>query len=333
MIRANNEKLEKQLGQMKSAQTKSNLSDQKERSSLQNTSDTQLQSEEKTVSAQEAKEVEEKIVKNFLKNFQQIANLEYYEEQAQIERQSAENENQTGLNPNLPSNSLPLTGMESDQTLAPSVALTNQTLALSVALTNQTLAHSGELPNQTAAQSVLNKQDVLNLAQNNQVKKKRPLSLENAPAGRWEDEHDDLDDVLNGYTSPGGQTFRIHRDLIPLLIMSAAAEMPNRAALQAKQEAYDQVTILAQIEMDKQMAVYEEQRKQMAAEHERHLNELRREHQRKVEESARVREEYETAFSQGSQDPHYRGNRERTIDTPLSNLEGTNDEKGKKIAG
>ena len=322
VIRGNNERLEKQLVQMKSAQTKSNLSDQNVRS---NTSDTQLPSEEKTVPAQEAKEVEEEIVKNF----QQIANLEYYEEQAQFDRQRAENENQTGLNPNLPSNSLPLTGMESNQTLAPSVDHTNQTLAPSVdhtnqtlaqsvdltnqtsahsmvlpnqtlahsmALTNQTLAHSGELPNQTVAQSVLNKQDVLNMAQNNQVKKKRPHSLENARARGWEEGHDDLEDVLNGYTSPGGQTFRIHRDLIPLLIMSAAAEMPNRAALQAKQDAYDQVTILAQIELGKQMAAYEEQRKQMAAEHERHLNELKREHQRMVEESTRVREEYASTF-------------------------------------
>ena len=240
VIRANNEKLEKQLGQMTSAQTKSNLSDKNERSNLQHTSDTQLQSEEKAVSAQEVTEVEEKIVRNF----QQIANLEYYEEQAQIEGLGAENENQTGLNPNLPSNSLPHTGMESDQTLAQSVALPNQTLAQSVALPNQTLAqsvappnqtlalsvappnqtlsHSGELPNLTVAQSVLNKQDVLNMAQSNQVKKKRPLCLENARAGGWEDGHEDLDDVLNGYTSPGGQTFRIHRDLIPLLIMSAA---------------------------------------------------------------------------------------------------------------
>jgi hypothetical protein len=147
VIRGNNEKLEKQLVQMKSAQTKSNLSDQNVRS---NTSDTQLPSEEKTVPAQEAKEVEEEIVKNF----QQIANLEYYEEQAQFDRQRAENENQTGLNPNLPSNSLPLTGMESDQTLAPSVDHTNQILAPSVDHTDQTLAQSMDLTNQTSAHSM-----------------------------------------------------------------------------------------------------------------------------------------------------------------------------------
>ncbi len=34
------------------------------------------------------------------------------EEKAQIDGQRAENENQTGLKPNLPSNSLPLTGMD-----------------------------------------------------------------------------------------------------------------------------------------------------------------------------------------------------------------------------
>jgi hypothetical protein len=269
------------------------------------------------------------------KNFQHIANLEYYEEKAQIDCLRAENENQTGLQPNLPIISLPLTGMDEvpnqdqtpsdktlseqsdenpNQTLAPSMALPNQTLAPSIAPPNQTLAHSMALPNQTSAhsigkqdagngkeeapveaQSVLNKQDVLDIAQNNQVKKKRPLSLTNARVAGWEDGHDDLEEVLNGHTSLGGQTFRIHRDLI-VLIMSAAAEMPNRAALQAKQEVFDQVTILAQIEMGKQIAEYEEQRRKMAAEHERHLDELKKEHQRMIEEAARVRKEYASAF-------------------------------------
>ncbi len=71
----------------------------------------------------------------------------------------------------------------------------------------------------------------------------------NAHVEGWEDGHEDLSEILQGYRSPGGDTFRIHRDLIPLLLMSAAAEMPNRAALQAKQDAYDQVTLQAQIEL------------------------------------------------------------------------------------
>ena len=93
-------------------------------------------------------------------------------------------------------------------------------------------------------------------------------------------------------TSPGGETIRINQDLATLLIMSVAAEMPNRAVLQAKQEAYDQVTLQAQIELGKQMAEYEEQRKRMAAEHERCLKALKQENQRMIKEAARVRQEY-----------------------------------------
>jgi hypothetical protein len=78
-------------------------------------------------------------------------------------------------------------------------------------------------------QSVLSRQDVLDIATTNQVKKKRPLSLVNAPVTGWEDGHEDLSDMLQEYTSPGGETIRINRDLATLLIMSAAAEMPNRA--------------------------------------------------------------------------------------------------------
>jgi hypothetical protein len=118
----------------------------------------------------------------------------------------------------------------------------------------------------------------------------------NAPAREWEDGHDDLSDMLQGYTSPGGETIRISRDLATLLIMSAAAEMPNRAVLQAKQEAYDQVAIQAQIELGKKMAEYEEQRKRMAAEHERCLEALKQENQKMIEEAARVRQEYASAF-------------------------------------
>ena len=145
-------------------------------------------------------------------------------------------------------------------------------------------------------QSVLNRQDVLDIAITNQVKKKMPLSLINTPVTGCEDGHDDLSDMLQGYTSPGGETIRINRDLATLLIMSAAAEMPNRAVLQAKQEAYDQVTLQAQIELGKQMAEYEEQRKRMAAEHERCLEALKQENQRMIEEAARVRQEYANAF-------------------------------------
>jgi hypothetical protein len=89
---------------------------------------------------------------------------------------------------------------------------------------------------------------------------------------------------------------RINRDLATLLIMSAAAEMPNRAALQAKQDAYDQVTHQAQAEIGKQVAEYEEQRRRMAAEHERCLEALRQENQRMVDEAIRVRREYTEAF-------------------------------------
>jgi chromosome segregation ATPase len=78
--------------------------------------------------------------------------------------------------------------------------------------------------------------------------------------------------------------------------MSVAAEIPNRAVLQAKQEAYDQVTLQAQIELGKQMAEYEEQRKRMAAEHERCLKALKQENQRMIKEAVRVRQEYANAF-------------------------------------
>ncbi len=89
---------------------------------------------------------------------------------------------------------------------------------------------------------------------------------------------------------------RIHRDLATLLFMSEAAEMPNRAVLQAKQDAYDQVTLQAQIELEKQIAQYEEQRKIMAAEHERCLEALKQENQRMIDEATRVRKEYAEAF-------------------------------------
>ncbi len=73
--------------------------------------------------------------------------------------------------------------------------------------------------------------------------------------------------------------------------------MPNRAALQAKQDAYDQVTLQAQIEMGKQIAKYEEQRKQMAEEHESCLAALKLENQRMIDEAVRVRREYANAFA------------------------------------
>ncbi len=72
--------------------------------------------------------------------------------------------------------------------------------------------------------------------------------------------------------------------------------MPNRAALQAKQEAYDQVTLQAQIELGKQIAQYEEQCRRMAAEHESCLVALRQENQRMIDEAIIVRMEYASAF-------------------------------------
>jgi hypothetical protein len=156
--------------------------------------------------------------------------------------------------------------------------------------------NDGKVQVPEGGQSILNRQDVLDIAKNNQVKKKRSLSLMNAHVGGWEDGHEDLSEILQGYTSPGRDTFRIHRDLIPLLIMSSAAEMPNRAALQAKQDAYDQVTLQAQIELGKQIAKYEEQRRRMAVEHERCLEALKLENQRMMDEAVRVRNEYANAF-------------------------------------
>jgi hypothetical protein len=146
------------------------------------------------------------------------------------------------------------------------------------------------------AQSVLNRQDVLDIANGNQVKRKRPLSSMNVPGPGWEDDHDDLADTLQGYTSPGRRTIRITRELATLLVMAVAAEVLNRAVLQAKQEAYDQVTLQAQRELSKQMAEYEEQRIRMAAEHERCLEAMKQENQRMIEEATKVRQEYASAF-------------------------------------
>jgi hypothetical protein len=56
------------------------------------------------------------------------------------------------------------------------------------------------------------------------------------------------------------------------------------------------VTLQAQIELGKQMAEYEEQRKRMAQEHERCLEAMRQENQRMLEEAPRVRQEYSNAF-------------------------------------
>ncbi len=234
------------------------------------------------------------------KDFQLIANLEHYKEKAEIESKRAEIENQTGLQLNLSTDSLPLAGTDDSSnpnqtTLSQESNLSEenptQTLTLSMAPLSQTqneeigsmsvegandpltpldatqmipLVNSknndGKVQVPEVGQSILNRQDVLNIAKNNPVKRNRPLKLMNAQVEGWETGHEDLSEILQGYRRPGGDTFRIHRELTPLLIMSAAAEMPNRAALQAKQDAYDQVTLQAQIELGKQIAEYEEQR-------------------------------------------------------------------------
>jgi hypothetical protein len=55
-------------------------------------------------------------------------------------------------------------------------------------------------------------------------------------------------------------------------------------------------TLQAQIELGKQIAQYEEQRRRMAAEHESCLEALRQENQRMIDEAVRVRMEYASAF-------------------------------------
>jgi hypothetical protein len=103
VIRENNLRAQKELDKRKSAQTQS---DQTERSNTQSSSDTQSPSEANTVSVEEAERIEaERKNLESAKDFQRIANLEHYKEKAEIE-------NQTGVQPNLPIDSLPLAGSD-----------------------------------------------------------------------------------------------------------------------------------------------------------------------------------------------------------------------------
>jgi hypothetical protein len=329
VVRAKNQEAEEAL-RLKGIQTQLDQPDRSNievPSNMQSSSDAQTPQGESALSENRAKKIEEER-KNLecAKNFQRIANMEHLAEKAEIESKRAEIENQTGKQPNLSivsMHSLPLAGTigvsNLDQTTSDlGVSNLNQTTSdLGVSNLNQTKSDQSEInlrdesANQTPTlsvaiipsvmpteapergQSTLNRQDVLDIAKNSQVKRNRPV---NVVKSQWEDGHDELSDMLQGYTSPGGDTMRINRDLATLLIMSAAAEMPNRAALHAKQDAYDQVTLQAQVELGKQVAEYEEQRRRMAAEHEKCLEALRQENQRMIDEATRVRKEYTEAF-------------------------------------
>jgi hypothetical protein len=149
------------------------------------------------------------------RDFQRIANMEHYKEKAEIESKRAKIENQTGLQPNLSIDSLPLASMDDgsnpNQTTLdqPESNLSEgdptQTLTLSLVLLSQpqneeiesrsveganeplpplkSENNDGRVQVPERGQSILNRQDVLDIAKNNQVKKKRPRSLMNAHVG------------------------------------------------------------------------------------------------------------------------------------------------------
>jgi hypothetical protein len=96
------------------------------------------------------------------------------------------------------------------------------------------------------------------------------------------------DESLDGYTSPGG-TVRIHKSLATLMLIAAAAEIPNKAVLKAKQGSYEQVMKQAEDLLDKQRKAYEEQCAKMAEEHQSCMEKVKKENDRMLEEAIRVR--------------------------------------------
>ncbi len=229
VIRGKNQKAEEAV-RRKSAQTQSN---QTERLSTQSSSDTQLPSGANGMSAEDLERIEAK-KKNLesARDFQRIANEEYHKEKAEIENQTGEQINLSIVSPSLAgaderSN---LSQTQPDQSVSnqnqnkvlsdirQQCIKPNSTISLQIALLNQgssnrrVIKHAplntslGEVSDKRSdrtaegVQSVLNRQDVLDIAITNQVKKKKPLSLMNTPVTGWEDGHDDLSDMLQGHT-------------------------------------------------------------------------------------------------------------------------------------
>ncbi len=115
------------------------------------------------------------------------------------------------------------------------------------------------------------------------------------PSGKEEEYLNDYGDTLAGYTSPGG-SIRVHKEMMRLVFYAVAAELPNKAVLKAKQDAYDQVMRQAEDVLGKQRQAYETQCQKMAREHESCMERMRQENERMLQEATKVREEYTKAF-------------------------------------
>jgi hypothetical protein len=82
--------------------------------------------------------------------------------------------------------------------------------------------------------------------------------------------------------------------MVRLVFYAVAAELPNKAVLKAKQDAYDQVMRQAEDVLGKQRQAYETQWQKMAREHESCMERMRLENERMLEEATKVRQEYST---------------------------------------
>jgi hypothetical protein len=85
----------------------------------------------------------------------------------------------------------------------------------------------------------LRQTDIISLVENKDFRQKVPNIGHNPQrSGQEEDYLNDYGDTLAGYTSPGG-SIRVHKEMMRLVFYAVAAELPNKAVLKAKQDAYD----------------------------------------------------------------------------------------------
>ncbi len=126
----------------------------------------------------------------------------------------------------------------------------------------------------------LRQTDIMRLVENKDFRLKLPNIGHNPQRSGQEEEYlNDYGDTLAGYTSPGG-SIRVHKEMMRLVFYAVAAELPNKAVLKAKQDAYDQVMRQAEDVLGKQRQAYETQCQKMAREHESCMERMRLEDER-----------------------------------------------------
>ncbi len=114
---------------------------------------------------------------------------------------------------------------------------------------------------------------------------------ESLAATTWATKKQGFTDMLSGFRSPTGTTYRVALDLASVLFVSVAAADANRRSLMAQNEA-----------QQKLVEQHEKHRERLEEEFTLNLKKIREENQKTLDQTVRIREELTKACQPGNND-------------------------------